>query len=50
MKKLKLPYGLKEGKLADKGERPADIPSNPQRTYKKNWQGWKHWLGTDKKD
>jgi hypothetical protein len=27
--------------------RPANIPSNPQRTYKhEGWQGYGHWLGT----
>ena len=29
------------------GARPANIPSNPQRTYKhEGWQGYGHWLGT----
>jgi hypothetical protein len=23
------------------GEKPVDIPSNPARTYKKEWKGWK---------
>jgi len=32
-------YG-KSGKL------PDDIPSNPNRTYKKEWKGWGDWLGT----
>jgi hypothetical protein len=28
------------------GERPIDIPSNPQNTYKnKGWQGWADFLG-----
>ena len=26
--------------------KPADIPSNPQNTYKKQWKGWGDWLGT----
>jgi superfamily II DNA or RNA helicase len=30
-----------------RGDRPADIPSNPQRRYKnKGWAGWGDWLGT----
>ena len=29
------------------GQRPANIPSNPQRAYKHDgWQGCDHWLGT----
>ena len=29
------------------GERPAHIPSHPDRAYKHDgWQGWEHWLGT----
>jgi hypothetical protein len=28
------------------GEKPDDIPSNPQRVYKKEWKGWGDWTGT----
>ena len=29
------------------GQRPANIPSNPDQTYRHaGWQGWGHWLGT----
>jgi superfamily II DNA or RNA helicase len=28
------------------GNRPADIPSNPQRTYTDSWADWGDWLGT----
>ena len=28
------------------GEKPADIPSNPDNTYKDNWKGYGDWLGT----
>ena len=28
--------------------KPADIPSNPDNVYK-NWNGWKHWLGSFEK-
>jgi hypothetical protein len=28
------------------GKRPPDIPSNPQVTYRHDWQGWGDWLGT----
>jgi hypothetical protein len=26
--------------------KPDNIPSNPNRTYKKEWKGWGDWLGT----
>jgi hypothetical protein len=26
--------------------RPLDIPTNPERTYKENWSSWGDWLGT----
>jgi hypothetical protein len=29
-----------------KGQRPSDIPSNPQVTYHRDWLGWRDWLGT----
>ena len=30
------------------GQRPPDIPANPQITYKDSgWQGMRHWLGTE---
>jgi hypothetical protein len=28
-------------------QKPNDIPTNPQRTYKARWRGWGDWLGTD---
>ena len=29
------------------GMRPPNVPSQPDRTYKRDgWQGWGHWLGT----
>jgi superfamily II DNA or RNA helicase len=28
------------------GKKPADIPSAPYGTYKKDWKGWGDWLGT----
>lgn len=35
------------GELEGVEERPADIPSNPQQTYRdKGWSGWGDWLGT----
>jgi superfamily II DNA or RNA helicase len=35
------------GKLPQKGTRPTDIPSNPQKTYAdKGWSGFGDWLGT----
>ena len=29
------------------GKKPADIPSNPQFNYKKEWSNWANWLGTE---
>jgi superfamily II DNA or RNA helicase len=29
------------------GERPQDIPTNPQRSYKEDWVSWQDWLGND---
>ncbi len=31
------------------GERPQDIPSDPQKIYKEEWEGWKIFLGTGNK-
>ena len=28
------------------GNKPDDIPNNPERPYKKDWKGWGDWLGT----
>ncbi len=29
--------------------RPNDVPAHPDGIYKtKGWQGWRHWLGTEK--
>ncbi len=30
------------------GNRPPDIPSNPNEPYKDEWRGWPDWLGTSK--
>jgi len=31
-------------KFSKSNKRPANIPSQPDRSYKKEWQGWKNWL------
>lgn len=37
------------GELGAAKKRPADVPSNPQQTYReKGWIGWADWLGTDR--
>ena len=37
------------GDMPEKGTRPPDIPSNPERVYKdKGWISWPDWLGTSK--
>ena len=28
------------------GNKPDDIPTHPDRVYRKNWKGWGHWIGT----
>jgi hypothetical protein len=33
-------------KYRKSGRKPSDIPSNPNRTYKNEWQGFGDWLGT----
>ena len=33
-------------KWSKSGERPPDIPSNPKKIYKDQWQGWGRYLGT----
>ena len=39
----------KRGELINKPARPYDIPSNPQRVYKKHdWKGIRDWLGLEK--
>ena len=36
-----------KGDLPEKGRLPADVPTNPHRTYRKNgWVSWGDWLGT----
>ncbi len=29
------------------GQKPSDIPSNPDASYKEEWTNWGDWLGTD---
>ena len=37
------------GDMPEKGTRPEDIPSSPDRVYKdKGWISWPDWLGTSK--
>jgi superfamily II DNA or RNA helicase len=31
------------------GKRPADMPSNPEKTYTEDWRGWPDFLGTAKR-
>jgi hypothetical protein len=33
-------------KFLKSGNRPANIPANPEQHYKKEWKGWGDWLGT----
>ena len=46
--------GLRDQKewvaFAKSGKRPADVPSNPQSTYRASgWRGYGDWLGTGNK-
>ncbi|WP_100181938.1 integrase repeat-containing protein [Candidatus Nitrosotenuis aquarius] len=36
-------------KYYNSGKKPANIPVSPNTVYRRNWQGWKHWLGVTKK-
>ena len=48
VRKLKL-KDIKEWKeYCKSGELPKNIPTNPNRTYKKEWKSWRDWLGNDK--
>jgi len=33
-------------KFTKSGKKPIDVPSNPNRVYKKEWKGWGDWTGT----
>jgi hypothetical protein len=37
----------KEWNIYSKESRPSNIPSNPQNTYKINWNGWDDFLGKE---
>ena len=43
---LKLKSNKKWRVYCRSGKRPADIPTNPNRIYKKEWTTWGDWLGT----
>ena len=34
-------------KYCKSGNKPDDIPSNPDTVYKNKWRGWGYWLGTE---
>jgi len=42
---------LKSGKYwkeyVKSGNKPDDIPSKPDSVYKKEWKGWRYWVGTE---
>ncbi|HIA06730.1 MAG TPA: hypothetical protein EYN71_08535 [Flavobacteriales bacterium] len=42
-------YQYNKVKMPDREKRPADIPINPQLSYKnEGWKGWEHFLGKTK--
>ena len=45
--KLKLHSSSEWRKYCKNGNKPENIPTNPWRTYKKEWKGMKDWLGMD---
>jgi hypothetical protein len=46
VRKLGLANRKQWSKYSISGNRPKDIPSNPDKVYIKEWQGWGDWLGT----
>ena len=44
--KLRLKTGEEWKRYCKSGQKPDDIPSVPNRTYKKNWKDMSDWLGT----
>jgi hypothetical protein len=46
VRSLKLKSQAEWVKYRKSGHKPSDIPSNPNRTYKNEWQGFGDWLGT----
>jgi superfamily II DNA or RNA helicase len=47
VRKLKIKNQREWNEFVKSGEKPNDIPSNPQRTYKKaGWENWRDWLGS----
>ena len=45
VKKINIKNFREYRKWSKSGNRPKSIPSNPDRVYKKNWKGWKKFLG-----
>lgn len=48
-KTLSLRSGSEWKKLAKHGQLPDGIPHDPAKSYKKEWVGWKDWLGYEKR-
>ena len=46
VRSLKLKSNKKWRVYCRSGKRPADIPTNPNRMYKKEWVSWGDWFGT----
>ena len=44
IKKIKIKTFREFRKWAKSNKRPRNIPSNPDKVYKKNWKGWKKFL------
>jgi hypothetical protein len=44
IKKIKIKTFREFRKWAKSNKRPGNIPSNPDKVYKKSWRGWKKFL------
>ena len=44
IKKIKIKTFREFRKWAKSNKRPRNIPSNPDKVYKKSWRGWKKFL------
>ena len=51
IRKLNIRSATEWRKYAYSSERPKDIPSHPDQTYKNSgWKGWEYWLGTKREN
>jgi hypothetical protein len=46
VRKLGLKSSKEWRKFCNSGKKPLDIPTSPERTYKREWINWGDWLGS----